>query len=63
MKDELHAARLVEEPLEDERVLRRNRSQHAASVDQVRQDLFRRVLAHPRLVNKPFQQRLGTNVR
>ena len=36
VQHQLHAARLVEEPLEDERLLRRQRAEHAPRVGQVR---------------------------
>src|SRR5262245_19895105 len=53
MQNELHAAGLIEESLEDERLLRGNRSQRATAFNQVRQDLFGSVGADARFVHEP----------
>src|SRR5262245_15281493 len=41
VKYQLHAARFVEESLEDERLLRRHHAEERAGVGEIRDDLFR----------------------
>ena len=53
VQHQLHAAGLVEEPLEHERVLRRDDAERAAPVGQVGDGLFGRVRAEAGLVDQP----------
>ena len=53
VQDELHATRLVEEPLEDERLLRGNHAEHAPSIRQVRDGLLRRRARQSGLLDEP----------
>ena len=58
VQDELHAARLVEEALEDERVLRRNHAERAAAIGEVRRRPVRAAArVRPGLGREPGRRR------
>ena len=59
VQDELHAARLVEEALEDERLLRRDHAERGASLGQVLDDLFGGRLGDASLGHQPSTDRLS----
>src|SRR5262245_59161734 len=60
MEDELHAAGFVEEPLEDERLLRGNHTKRRASGNEVARRLFGASVAESRLADQPINQRRGS---
>ena len=53
VQDELHAARLVEESLEDERLLRGDDAEHATSSAEIADSLLRRRGRHARFLGEP----------
>jgi hypothetical protein len=58
VQEELHAARLVEEPLEDECLLRRKRPEQAAGLAEIEHDLERRGAREARFVREPADRGL-----
>jgi hypothetical protein len=54
VEHELHAARLVEEALEDERVLRRQHAEDAAALREIRDDLLGGGEGNARLGREPI---------
>src|SRR5258707_15791518 len=53
VQHELHAARFVEEALEDEGVLRRNHAERGAPLEQIARGLFRAAWAKTRFLLEP----------
>ena len=56
VQHELHAARLVEEPLEHQRVLRRHRAERAAALVEIRDRLFGRREGDAGFLSEPVRR-------
>ena len=63
VQHELHAAGLVKEPLEDERVLRRNDAERAPPLGQIRHGLLGRLAGEAAFLDQPRHRRAEARLR